>query len=78
MLERWRSSLGTAENTSAPGGSDRIRFQKESRKNDAQWPASPAVRVWARLDLVWCRVSASVVPARRWFQAQPLSFRERR
>ena len=44
---------------------------------------------WARLERVWCQVSASVFPARRsfpvqplfqvrrWFPAQPLSFRGR-
>jgi hypothetical protein len=34
--------------------------------------------VWERLDPVWCRVSASVFPAPRWFPAKPLSFRGRR
>ncbi len=33
--------------------------------------------VWALLEWVWCQVSASVFPARRWFPAQPLSFRGR-
>ena len=29
---------------------------------------------WARLERVWCQVSASVFPTRRWFPAEPLSF----